>query len=385
MGHDPLLSPLLEAACGAREASALAKAWRLLDWLAALPGAGEALLVRLLGACADEDTRVRLGAALSVAHVYSSSSSSAHHHPLPAAAALSQAAAALLASAQRQGCAQAGAPGPTRLAAAACDALLLLSARLCAAPDQGDALQLLWSVAPSLEALAGVAGSWGAAVGAQQTDTLRSRGLAQVARHVAALRGHAAQPRRSDDAQAEAPLAVAQRALGSCWAHYAALMLCAPLSAQDDAQAARIWVAALEAACAAQAEGEWAQGRAEAAQLHALACLALLLGRHEQQPGACSAALASPDWARAPRALLEALRSPSALVTDLAARSLRLVLLAPRDGAASSAGAWSASAESALGALLPLLDERDGVSRAGVLLTVRRVTRCAPRAALTRE
>jgi hypothetical protein len=98
-----------------------------------------------------------------------------------------------------------------------------------------------------------------------------------------------------------------------------------------------------------------------------------------------AAALEAHGWAAAPRALMEALRSPNERVTVLAVAALRTVLL-PCGGVAAAFGergsgeGWGARAQAALDALLPVLDERDGVSRAGIALVVR-CSACLLRAA----
>jgi hypothetical protein len=409
-GHDPLLSPLLDAVVRSKADAARGKAWRLLDWLLSQPEGGAALRARLLAANADADKRARLGAALATRHVFEACDASGAEGGaaplLAAAAALPAACAALLCTVQRDGALHSGAPAPTRLTAAAADALLCVSAAACAAAastpgadNAAAALELLWQLSPSMEGLALAMAAWGAAPGA--ATPLRSLALREAARHVGNVRAHGDQPGAtlappptlpapadSDDDEEEAavearaasaagmpPRTVACGALAACWAHYAPLMLCEPPDgsvAALDGAAAR-WLSTLASACAAEVQGEVAPRRAEAAQLHALTCIALLAAAAEAHPDGGAAAVASPGWATAPKALMDALRSRNERITALSVASLRAVLL-PSGGDASS-GAWSHRAQSALEAFLPLLEERDGVSRAGVALLVRSHTR----------
>jgi hypothetical protein len=404
-GHDPLLSPLLDAVVRSKADTARGKAWRLLDWLLSQPEGGAALRARVLTASTDADKRVRLGAALATRHMFETcGASDAESAPAPllaAAVALPAACAALLCTVQRDGALHAGAPAPTRLTAAAADALLCVSAAACAAAasapradNAGAALELLWQLSPSLEGLAMAMAAWGAAPGA--AAPLRSLALREAARHVSNVRAHGDQPGAtlappptlptpadSDDDEEEAaaearaasaaglpPRTVACGALAACWAHYAPLMLSEPADGSVEALsgAAARWLSTLASACAAEAQGEVAPRRAEAAQLHALTCIALLAAAAEAHPEGGAAAVAAPGWATAPKALMDALRSHNERITTLAVASLRAVLLPSGGDSGDAAGGWGHRAQSALEAFLPLLEERDGVSRAGVAL-----------------
>jgi hypothetical protein len=371
------------------------RSWRLLDWLLAQPE-GTKLGARLWAACAHGDKRVRLGAALAVRHATSLAPEGVSLSPLCASAELPPALAALSETVEREGATADGVTSPTRLTAACADAVLSASAALCAAargPDAARANELLWQVAPSLEALARALAAWGCRSGA--TPPLRTLALLEAARHVANVNAHGqtpeapaaspdkAEPDSDDDeasirAAALPPREAACAALSACWLHYAPLMMCEPADGSADALAAAAerWLSTLASACAAGTQGEVSPRRAEAAQLHALTCIGMLAAAAESHPDGGSAALEAPGWGAAPRALMEALRSPNERITALAVASLRTVLL-PSGGVAAAFGersvqeGWGARAQAALDALVPLLDERDGVSRAGVALVVR--------------
>jgi hypothetical protein len=408
-GYDPLLSPLLEAVVRSKAGSP--KVWRVLDWLVALPGGGAAVAARLLAAAGDADKRARLGAALTVRHLCETSTQGQSPQLPPAAAALLAACAALVGTVQRDGTLHQGAPAPTRLTAASADAVLCASAALAAvaaavdAAGAAEAGELLWQLTPSLEALAAAMAGWGVAAG--RAKPLRALALAEIARHVGNVRAHGDAPGAQDTPAASAtdadsddepqeeeqrsaialpPRTVACRALAACWLHYAPLMLCEPADGSVAALSATAerWLSTLGSACAAGAQGDVSPRRAEAAQLHAVTCIGLLAAAAEAHPEGGAAALEAAGWVAAPRSLMEALRSPNERITTLAVASLRVVLLPAggvhsalgggQDGSSSQAG-WSGRAQAALDALLPLLDERDGVSRAGVTLTVRSHTR----------
>jgi hypothetical protein len=308
---------------------------------------------------------------------------------------------ALAGTVEREGTTTDGVAAPTRLTAACADAVLSASAALCAAargPDAARASELLWQVAPSLEVLARALATWGCRAGA--APPLRTLALLEAARHVANVIAHgqsaatpAASPQEaepdSDDEEAGSgaaalpPREAACAALSACWLHYAPLATCEPADGSVDALAAAAerWLSTLASACAAGTQGEVSPRRAEAAQLHALTCIGMLAAAAESHPDGASAAMEAHGWLSAPRALMEALRSPNERITALAVASLRTVLL-PSGGVAAAFGergsqeGWGARAQAALDALVPLLDERDGVSRAGVALVVRSAHAC---------
>ena len=393
-GFDALLLPLLEAVVRSKAAKQRDRAWRLLDWLLA-QASSAALGDRLWAACTHADKRVRLGAALAARHACERAPGAATLPPVCASAELPAACAALTDTVAREGTTVGGAPAPTRLTAACADAVLCASAALCAAASGADAArvnELLWQLAPSLEALARALAAWGCRAGAAQP--LRTLALLEAARHVANVIAHgqsaetsadaAREPEPDSDDEGEAsalalpPRAAACAALSACWLHYAPFIMCEPHDGSIDALAASAarWLSTLASACAAGTQGEVSQRRAEAAQLHALTCIGMLAAAAESHPDGGSAALEAQGWVAAPRALMEALCSPNERITALAVASLRTVLL-PSGGVAAAFGersgqeGWGARAQAALDALVPLLDERDGVSRAGVALAVR--------------
>jgi len=272
--------------------------------------------------------------------------------------------------------------GRTVLAAAAADALLSLAGRLSALSTSDSAgatlaASQLWALAPALESLATLLASWGARAGL--SPPLRSLALDEVARHVASVRGWA-------EAEGDAGEPPEQRraqacgALARCWGAYAPLALCEPAGTNaDEEEAMRSWLSTLASSLAQQQSGELSPQRCAAAQLHALTALSLLLGRVEGRasppPRACEAAV---------KPLLDTLALASGeRSVALAAAALRVLLLPPPAGAQASAGwAPAGAADAALSALLPALDDVDGISAAAIALVGELVARQPGLAAL---
>lgn len=134
------------------------------------------------------------------------------------------------------------------------------------------------------------------------------------------------------EATAEGDAERAASALATCLAHYASLLSVSEAHGADDlSRALSQWTDTLQSATSAAASGDVPQRRAEGAQLMALACLGLALGRLEGDGAALAQVLPAEAVSRAAAALIEALRGcarPSA--GPLASGLLRIVLLPPK-------------------------------------------------------
>lgn len=165
-------------------------------------------------------------------------------------------------------------------------------------------------------------------------DNIVARGASSATSSGDSADAASSEPVEGAEADADADGALhAAAALAACLSHYAPLLYVSEApSAAAVSQAVSLWTDTLQSAVSAGQSGEVPQRRAEGAQLMALTCLGLALGRLEGDGAALAQVLPAEAVSSAAGALIEALRGCPArpAAAALASGLLRIVLLPPK-------------------------------------------------------